>query len=166
MLTKKNLWFLTLFSIILVMAVYYISVPTGEITNLVNAETSNAEDLSVTVKESEAITALRVGRDEELEKEVNAIKEILTDSMRTSDEKNDAYEALKSLNTNKGKEESLEKVIKNNFNYENFVKVDGNNVKVVIDTSEHSYELANKIINAVQKEFDKKMYITVSFQSK
>ena len=166
MLTKKNLWFLTLFSIILVMAVYYISVPTGEITNLVNAETSNAEDLSVTVKESEAITALRVGRDEELEKEVNAIKEILTDSMRTSDEKNDAYEALKSLNTNKGKEESLEKVIKNNFNYENFVNVDGNNVKVVIDTSEHSYELANKIINAVQKEFDKKMYITVSFQSK
>ena len=74
MLTKKNLWFLTLFSIILVMAVYYISVPTGEITSLVNAETSNAEDLSVTVKESEAITALRVGRDEELEKEILADK--------------------------------------------------------------------------------------------
>lgn len=166
MLTKKNLWFLTLFSIILVMAVYYISVPTGEFTNLVNAETSNTEDLSITVKESEAITALRVSRDEELEKEVDAIKEILTDSKRTSAEKNDAYEALKSLNTNKGKEESLEKIIKTNFNYENFIKIDGNNVKVVIDTSEHSYELANKIINTVQNEFDKKMYITVNFQSK
>ena len=38
--------------------------------------------------------------------------------------------------------------------------------KVVIDSNEHSYELANKIINTVQNEFDKKMYITVSFQSK
>lgn len=166
MLTKKNLWFLTLFSIILVMAVYYISVPTGDSTNLVSAETSNAEDLSVIVLESEAITALRVSRDEELEKEVASIKEILIDETRTTEEKNDAYEALKSINNNKGKEEALEKLIKTNYNYENFVKIDGTNVKVVIDSSEHSYELANKIINTVQGEFEKKMYITVSFQSK
>ena len=106
MITKKNLWFLTLFSVILVMAIYYISVPTDEITNLVNAETSDVETLNINVTESEAITALRVNRDEELEKEVNAIKAILTDSQKTSDEKNDAYEALKSLNTNKGKEET------------------------------------------------------------
>jgi len=165
MLTKKNLWFLTLFSIILVMAVYYISVPTESNTALVNAEVSTNDDVSVTVKESETITALKVSRDEALEREVESIKEILMDDAKTSEEKSDAYEALKTINSNKGKEESLEKLIKTNYNYENFVNIDNSNVKVVIDTKDHSYELANKIINTVQQEFDNKVYVTVSFGS-
>lgn len=166
MLSKKNLWFLTLFSVILVMAVYYISYPTSDLDLSVNKEITNIDDLSVTVNESEAITALRVSRDESLEKELEAIKEILNDESKTIEEKNDAYEALKEINTTKGKEETIEKLIKNNFNYENFVKIDGTNVKVVIDTNEHSYELANKIINIVQNEFKDKMYISVNFQAK
>jgi len=165
MLTKKNLWFLTLFSIILVMAVYYISVPTESNTALVNAEVSTNDDVSVTVKESETITALKVSRDEALEREVESIKEILMDDAKTSEEKSDAYEALKTINSNKGKEESLEKLIKTNYNYQNFVNIDNSNVKVVIDTKDHSYELANKIINTVQQEFDNKVYVTVSFGS-
>ena len=163
MLTKKNMWFLTLFSIILVMAVYYVSIPNGDVTRLVSKEANVSDELSVTVSEAEAITALKVGRDESLEKEVEAIKEILTSAEKTSEEKSDAYEALKSLNVNKCKEESLEKLLKTNFNFDNFVSIDGTNVKVVVDTKEHSYDLANKIINAVQNEFDKKVYATVTF---
>lgn len=166
MLTKKNLWFLTLFSIILIMAVYYISVPEdGSLTSLVNAEVKTDDALTVTMNESNSITALKVSRDESLAKEVEAIKNILTDEAKTTEEKSDAYEALKSLNNNKGKEEMLEKLIKTNFNYDNFIKIDNNNVKVVVDTNKHSYELANKIINTVEKEFDKKVYVTVNFGS-
>ncbi len=166
MLTKKNLWFLTLFSIILVMSIYYISFPNNDVTSLVSAEVDTQDDATVTIEESSTITALRVSRDESLEKEVAAIEEILTADTSTVEEKSDAYEALKQLNSNKGKEETLEKLIKNDFNYENFVKIDGTNVKIVIDSTDHSYELANKIIATVQAEFDKDMYITVSFQSK
>jgi stage III sporulation protein AH len=133
---------------------------------MVSAEVSSGEDATVTVNESEAITALKVSRDETLEKELDAIKEILTDETKTSEEKSDAYEALKSLNSNKGKEETLEKLIKTNYNFDAFVKIDGSNVKVVIDETEHSYELANKIIKTVQGEFDSKMYITVNFETK
>lgn len=161
MLSKKNLWFLTLFSIILVMAVYYISLPTGE-SGLVNKVENNG-GVDVTISESSSINSLKVSRDESLENEVSGIKEILLDESKTTEEKSDAYEALKELNANKGKEETLEGAIKKNFNYENFVKIDGSNVKVVIDSKDHSYELANKIMNLVQKEFDQKMYITVSF---
>lgn len=88
------------------------------------------------------------------------------DTTTSSEEKSDAYEALKELNSNKGKEEALEALIKKNFNYESFVKIDGSNVKVVVDTKEHSYELANKIMTAVQGEFEKKVYITVNFGAK
>ena len=164
MLTKKNLWFLSLFSIILVMAVYYISVPSSEITSLVSAEVDN--NTNITVKESSNITALKVSRDETLIKEVEAIKEILMSSAKSTEEKNEAYETLKFLNTTKGKEENLESIIKNNFNYDSFVSIDGNNVKVVIDTKEHSYELANKIMDTIEKEFNNKVYISVSFGSK
>lgn len=162
MIEKKNLWFLTLFSIILVMAVYYVSVPTNE-AGFVNKEVDTGNNTAVEVSESSAISALRVNRDESLENELSGIKAILTDETKTTEEKSDAYEALKELNLNKGKEETLETSIKKDFNYENFVQIDGTNVKVVIDSKTHSYELASKIMNAVQESFDEKVYVTVSF---
>ncbi len=164
LLTKKNLWFLTLFSIILIMAIYYISVPAPD-SALVNKEVNKSNGTSIEVDESNSINALRVNRDETLENEVSQIKEILMDASKSTEEKSDAYEALKELNVTKGKEETIEQMIKKNFNYENFVKIDGSNVKVVIDTKNHSYDLANKIMNSVQKEFDKNVYITVSFEA-
>ena len=165
MISKKNLWFMTLFSIILVMAIYYISVPENSDSTLVNANINNETALDVSIGESETITALKVERDDELEHELNAIREVLMGEKFTTDEKNDAYESLKSLNTNKGKEENLEKLIKKNFNYNNFVKIDSSNVKVVMDTNEHSYELANQVINLVNNEFPNKVYVTVSFSA-
>lgn len=162
MIEKKNLWFLTLFGIILVMSIYYISIPNND-TSLVGKEISDKLGSSVDVNESSHINALRVSRDETLENEVNGIREILMDESKSTEEKSDAYEALKSLNMNKGKEENLEASLKKNFNYASFVSIDGDNVKVVIDAPDHSYELANKIIKSVQKEFEKKVYITVSF---
>ena len=161
MLTKKNLWFLTLFSIILVMAVYYVSVPTDQ-AGLVNKEVS--QDNVVEINNTSAITALRISRDESLEQEISGIKAILTDETKTTEEKSDAYEALKELNLNKGKEESLEKTIKETFNFDSFVKIDNSNVKVVIDTDSHSYELANKIMKTVQEAFENKVYVTVNFK--
>jgi len=165
MFSKRNLWFMTLFSIILVMAVYYISTPLSD-DALVSKEVESGDSSSLDVDSSSAISSLRVSRDESLENEVNGIKSILMDTTTSSEEKSDAYEALKELNSNKGKEEALEALIKKNFNYESFVKIDGSNVKVVVDTKEHSYELANKIMTAVQGEFEKKVYITVSFGAK
>lgn len=165
MFSKRNLWFMTLFSIILVMAVYYISTPLND-DALVSREVEKGGGDSLDIDSSSVISSLRVSRDESLENEVNGIKSILMDTTTSSEEKSDAYEALKELNSNKGKEEALEALIKKNFNYENFVKIDGSNVKVVVDTDKHSYELANKIMNAVQGEFDKKVYITVNFGTK
>lgn len=162
MLTKKNLWFLTLFSIILVMALYYVSVPMDNV-GLVSKEVEGSDSANVEINESNVISTLRINRDESLENELSGIKAILTDETKTTEEKSDAYEALKNLNLNKGKEESLEKSIKKDFNYENFVKVDGSNIKVVIESDTHSYELANKIMKKVQEEFDSKVYVTVSF---
>lgn len=161
MISKKNIWYLTLFSIILVFAVYYVSFSNSKV---VKVSKQTGDETKLTVKENENLTALRVSRDEETEKQMKEVKEILNNENSSSEEKNDAYEALKKLTTNKGKASSLENLIKDAFKLEAFVNIDNNKVKVVISEKKHSYELANKIINKVQNEFDNKMYITVSFE--
>ena len=67
------------------------------------------------------------------------------------------------LSNNKGTEQEIEKLIKKEFNYESFVKINADSITVVIDGDEHDYELANKIIRKVQEKFDKNKYITVKF---
>ncbi len=165
MLTKKNMWYMTLFSIILVMAVYYVSFSEKDLKS-VAGEVKTTKEALVTVKESENLTALRVSRDEKLEKEMAEVKKILNDETKTSEEKSDAYEALKKLTTNKGKSSSLEADIKKEFNLDSFVNIDNTKVKIVINSKEHSFELANKIMTFVQKDFEEKMYITITFEDK
>ena len=161
MISKKNIWYLTMFSVLLVLAVYYVSFNNPK---EVKVSSDKSKETKLTVKESENLTALRVTRDEEIEKQMNEVKKVLNDENTNADEKNDAYEALKKLTTNKGKSSALETLIKQNFKLDSFISIDNNKVKVVIDSKKHSYKLANDIINSIQKEFDNKMYISVSFK--
>ena len=170
MINKKNLWFLTLFSLILVLSVYYITMPTELLlTNTSNyvatiEEESNKQE-SVSVEESEVITALKVADNEEFLTELDTLKLILMDNKSSVDEKNDAFDKMKDLNLNKSKEEELEQLIEDTYKLKSFIKIVNNQVKVVISKKEHNTTLANEIMNKIQEKFENKMYITVQFSS-
>lgn len=170
MINKKNLWFLTLFSLILVLSVYYITMPselllTGNGNYVDTSSSENTEtEPTVSIEESELITALRVSADEELMKELDALKEILTDTKASVDEKNTAFEKMKALNINKGEETKLEQKLQDEFQLKTFVKIDGDQIKVVVDSNKHDTTIANNIMRSIQSNFDKKMYITVQFK--
>jgi len=172
MIDKKNLWFLTLFSLVLVLSVYYVTMPNELlITNNGTISTTNSDnttgeekDASVSVTESDIISALKVEDNNDVLEEINILKQTLTDVETPVDKKNEAFEKMKELNQNSGKEESIETKLKEKYKYEAFVKIDGDQVRVVIGTKEHSTDLANEIMRLVQDEFDKKMYISVQFQ--
>ena len=163
MLTKKNLWYLTLFSIFIVLAAYYISFPNEK---KVAVAKDNSEPKNVVITKTSELTAMRATREEEHEKQVNEVKNILNDSKKTIDERNDAYEALKTLNANKSMEEALEKQVKKDFGFDVFIKIDSLNIKCVVESKENDYKLANKIMNNIQNKFEEKKYITVTFQDK
>ena len=170
MINKKNLWFLTLFSLILVLSVYYITMPTELLlTNtsnyVANIEDDSENDKSVVVEESEVITALKVADNEEFLTELDTLKLILMDNKSSVDEKNDAFDKMKDLNLNKSKEEELEQLIEETYKLKSFIKIVNNQVKVVISKKEHNTTLANEIMNKIQEKFDNKMYITVQFSS-
>ncbi len=163
MINKSKLWFLTLSSIILVLAVYYIAIP-GNTASLVFSNVETKDNIPVSVEESEVLTAMRVTKDEEDFNKVQTLQEILLDSSKSVDEKNEAYEQIKYLNANKSLEEKLESEINNKYKINCFVSISESNIKVVIANMEKSAETANNIINHVNSATDSNYYVTVKFE--
>lgn len=168
MINKKNLWFLTLFSLILVLSVYYITMPSELLltnnSSYLKEDKNKTEKTSVNIEESEVLTAMRVTSDEKLDKELDSLKEILSNSKSTVDDKNKAYEKIKSLNENKTKEKDIENKIEQTHNLKSFVKIEDNNVKVTINSDKHNTELANKIMRTVNEILNNDMTVTVEFK--
>ena len=163
MVNKKGVWFLTLFSLILVLSVYYITMPTEL---MITQSTEKEETTKPTVKtdESSILVALRVEEDENIEKEIDSLKKIISDADSSIEEKNTAFEKMKELNANRSKEEILEEKIKTAYNLKSFIKIDDKTISVTINDEKHSVELANKIMQTIQEEYEEQMKITVKFQ--
>ena len=60
MINKQNLWFLTLFSLILVLSVYYITMPNDLLVNNVKDKVTTNSKSKTTVKETNSLVAMRV----------------------------------------------------------------------------------------------------------
>lgn len=161
MINKKNLWFLTLFSLVLVLSIYYVTMPNEIFSSDNLPELDN--DVEVNIDESSVVAALKVEDDALVMEEINGLKEKLTDAEVSIDDKNAIFEELKLINKNSSVEETIESDIKELCNCDNFVKIDGDNVRVVLDSDDSSSNTANKIMRLVQDEFDEKMYISVKF---
>lgn len=167
MINKKNLWFLTLFSLVLVLSVYYVTMPSELLVTNNGKVTNNEEKKSsgeVNVNESDIITSLRVASDTQTLQEMDVLKQILTNTDISVEEKNSAFEELKLLNQLKGKEEKLEDLIKTTYNIASFVKIDDDQIRIIVESDDESASLANNIMKTVQNEFQDKMYISVKFQ--
>ena len=164
MITKQNLWFLTLFSLILVLSVYYITLP-NELLSEVGNSTSE-EVIKDEVSEVSSLVAMRVSLEEERQSEMDVLQEAMTKDDISSSEKNNIYEKLKYLNEVQGQEELLEKKIKSSLKLDCFVKIDNSNISSVCISSKHDNSLANQIMRLIQEEFKVKKYITVKFQNK
>ena len=163
MINKQNLWFLTLFSLILVLSIYYITMP-NDLLSKANNNVISKNNTKKTVEESSSLTAMRVNLDEERETQKAELQKQLTDEDMNSQEKNNAYEKLKYLNEVKGKEETYEKGIKKQYKLDCFVKMDNSNVSVVCVADKHDNTMANNIMRLIQKDSNDKLNITVKFQ--
>lgn len=162
MINKQSLWFLTLFSIILVLAVYYVSMPNVTFSKLIDVEES--AQATISIEESDALAALRVKNDEEVLAQMDELQSILLSASKSTDEKNEAYQQLQDINAIKGQEEKLEKLIKDKYSIESFVKINKDQINIVVASNDHNYKCANDLIRLVQDEYKEKMYITVKYQ--
>lgn len=171
MINKKSLWFLTLFSLILVLSVYYITMPSELLitknknsNEVAQVNKTNDKEAFVEIEESEILTALRVEADEQMKQDMEDLQIVLTSVEATSEQKNEAYEKLQLLNMTRGEEEKLEKKIETKFKLKSFVKIDGDQIRVVASSEKHDTTLANDIMRSIQEEYKTKKYISVKFQ--
>lgn len=165
MMNKKNLWFLTLFSLVLVLSIYYVTMPNDLLAATTSPVTDKQQNIDVNISENNTIAALKVEDNSKVNDTLNELQEKLTSSTITTEEKNSVYEQIKTINTNSGLEETIEKKINNDYKCETFAKIENTSVKVVVDGCENSKTLANNIMRSVQEQFDNKMYISVQFES-
>ena len=163
MINKQSLWFVTLFSMILVLSIYYVTMKDDTLATIKSLDDNEiTEEVNVTA--SSSLVALRVADDEAVLAQMEDLQTILLDESSTLEEKNNAYESLQTINTNKGKESEIEEKILSEYNLDSFVKIKNDRISITIGSEKHDTKLANQIMNTVQKLYETKMYITIKFQ--
>lgn len=167
MISKQNLWFLTLFSLILILGVYYVTMPTNLLTKVESiVEDKETKETVEEIEEESMLVAMRVNLEEERQETITKLQKDLTNETISTEEKNNIYEQLKYLNEIQGKEEKLEKQIKKELKLDCFVKQDNNNIEAVCISNEHDEKKANDIMRLIQEKYKDKMNITIKFQKK
>ena len=165
MINKQKVWFLTLFSLILILSVYYITMP-SELLNTasLNKNSNDKKQANVVINETDSLALLEVEKDEERIAKAAEYNSVLTSSDSSTEEKNNAYEGLKEIDSIKAKEEEIKNKLNSKLKLSVFVKINGNSVSVTVKKENHDYSLANDIMRAVQEEFKDKVYVSVKFQ--
>ncbi len=163
MINKQNLWFISLFSLIMVLSIYYLTMSNDTLSTLnVNSNTDEATDIVIS-EENDTLVALKVADEEELLAKMEELENILLSDIATLQEKNDAYEKLQSLNKTESEKETIVKLIKEEYKLDSVVKIENTNITITIASTKHDATLANNIIRSVQALYDNNMYITVKF---
>ncbi len=163
MINKQNLWFLTLFSLIMVLSIYYLTMSDDTLSTLnVNNEITDTTDVVIS-EENDTLVALKVQDEEKLLERMEELQNILLSDVATLQEKNDAYEELQTLNKTESEKETIVKLIKEQYKLDSVVQIDQSNITITVASTKHDVTLANNIIRSVQALYDTDKYITVKF---
>lgn len=161
-MNKQNLWFLTLFSLILVLGVYYITLPSEIFSDSKTEKVS--KNIDVHVSETNKLVALRVERNEKLSTVMSELQDKIINATN-SEEKNSAFEELQNINISKGRETYLEDMLQEKMKINSFIEINNDNIMVTIASKDHNNSIANEIMNTIQEEFEDKKNITIKFES-
>ena len=159
MINKESLWFVTLFSLILVLGIYYVTLGDEKLF-LDNVKDSEPV---INLNESDILTSLKVASDEQRLEQIMKYENILLDNTASVEEKNDAYDGLKNIQSNTSKAEEIKILLKEKFSFDTFVEIKNDNINITVSNKEHDLNIANNIIREVQDLYKRQMYITVKF---
>lgn len=153
-MNKQAITFLSLFSLILVLSVYYILLPPINNTDL---------QVSVISDEENQVVALQVSLDQERIEIIQQNNNIIASS---SSDPSVIEVALQTIADTKELIDQEKKIntILNNAGYEHvFCEITGNNIKVVIEKNDTNATDANAVIKLLINEFDSFYQVEVKF---
>ncbi len=162
MINKQNLWVITLFSLIVVLSIYYINLPEQTSLSMVST-TSNLSDV-IEINEADVLIALKVEEEEKLLGEIETAQHLLLDEASSIEQRNNAYQTIQNVNTKKSQMQKIEKLLKDKYKLDACVKINDNTIGIIISGNDLGVDVVNKIINDVQSLYIETKYITVKFQ--
>ena len=166
MINKQGLIFLTLTSLILVLSVYYVTMPTELLLTTNSSYLNKEEEVTnneVIIEDTNTISAMKTIHNDERKEKVKELNGKLTNKELSLEEKNNIYEEIQVINKLETMEEDIEKILKDEYKLDSFVKVNNDIIEVTINSKTHDKGLAAKIISSIEKKY-KNMYISVSFK--
>ena len=163
MINKQSLWFVTLFSLIIVLGIYYFAA--GQTSLTVDSLKSSKSYVARNSTKNDAISVLKVSENESNIEKIDELQTILLDEKATLEEKNDAYDELEVISKNLSEENKITELIKKDFKLKSFVKLNGNEINVTISSNVHNTELANERMRKVQSLYEENKFVTVKFDS-
>lgn len=161
MINKQSIWFTFLFSIILVLSIFYVTMNDSDLSEFIDI--SSNDETQLVINENSELVNLRVQNEEKVLESINKLQDILLDANTDITSKNDAYDGLLNIKSNINDEKKIVDIIKKEFGLESFVKINSENITIVAEADKYDATLANQIINRVNKEFSENKYITIKF---
>jgi stage III sporulation protein AH len=136
---------------------------------VIEDSTEEAEDGTVisSVSSDELFTALRLQMDDQRSKLVSDLQAIMASTDVSPEQKSDAYDKMVEVQEVSAKERVLETLIKAESNEYNdvLVRADGESVRIIVKSENHTPAQANKIIQLVRAELGQK-HVAVEFSKK
>ena len=155
-MNKQAFTFLTLFTLVVLLGVYYVTLPADSITIEPDQLIASSEENRI-----EQYNELKQKNNKET---MNQNEQVISNSSTTSEEK---LEALQENTVLQGVilfEQNVESLLKENGYEECFVEKNNEILRVVLPESEKSHETAVKVIGLIDLICDEDVLIEVSFE--
>jgi len=169
-INKQGLIFLTLTSLILVLSVYYVTMPNELLlttnSSYIKEENSNLEKVDnnkVIIENTSTLEAMKSIHSDERIKVIKELNNKLINKDLSVEEKNNIYEEIKVINKLETMEEDIMNIIKKEFDLDSFVKVKDDVIEITINSNKHDTNLVAKIMTSIENKYSN-MYISVSFK--
>lgn len=152
-MNRQAITFLTLFSLILVLSIYYILLPPE----------NTANEVAVNNQEVSQIEALQKNLDKEREDLISENNAIIASSESDSDKIASALATISEAKETAALEAKITKTV-NEAGFKNvFVEVENKTIKVVVDKKDGSVNDANSIIKIIMEETKNEYQVEVKF---
>ena len=154
-MNRQAITFLTLFSLILVLSIYYILLPPE----------NTANEVAVNNQEVTQIEALQKNLDKEREDLISKNNAIIASSESDSDKIASALATISEAKETAALEAKITKIV-NDAGFKNaFVEVENKTIKVIVDKKNGSGNDANSIIKSIMDKTKNEYQVEVKFIS-
>jgi len=153
-MNKQAITFLTLFSLILVLSIYYILLP---------PELAEDSQVNVSERSNSEIEILQSELEEKRETLISENNDIIASANSDNDTISAALEMIAETKDVAAKERELTTIIKELGFEESFVEIDNNSVKVIVEKNDGDRSDANTIIKAILSHLGNEYQVEVKF---